>query len=161
MNTTATPNLETLAAKLQALQDRADIAEMMMRYGRALDTHDWTTFRNLFAEDLHTEHGVVAPPIDGRENFIGFLQTFKPNARYVQHFVTNPEVTVNGETAKLSAFILAMHDVPRGDGSNEVIPAGGHYEVSLRRTADGWKIYQLIVHETWVDDRVPAIYAPH
>jgi hypothetical protein len=101
-----------LTARAQALQDRLDIAKMM-QYRRALDTHDWNTFRGFFTEDLHTEHSVVAPPIDGRENFLGFLQTFKPNTRFVQRFVTNPEVTVNSDAAKLSAFIFAAHDVPR------------------------------------------------
>jgi hypothetical protein len=38
-------------------------------------------------------------------------------------------------------------------------PSGGRYENRLRRTPQGWRIYSLMVHETWLDDRVGKIYA--
>jgi hypothetical protein len=159
--TTTSSDLATLVAEVAALRARADITEMMNRYGRALDDHDWVTFEDLFAEDVVCEHGVVAPPIHGRDAFLGFLQTVQPKMRYCQHYVTNAEVTLhNDDTADLRAFILAMHDVDRGDGTNDVIPAGGQYHVHLRRVASAWKIDRLTVHETWVDHRVPAIYMP-
>jgi ketosteroid isomerase-like protein len=153
-------DVNLLAAQVLALQDRIDIAAMMARYGRLLDAKDWPAFTELFAEDVTTQHSVVAPPMHGRDTFVGFLSSFEPNMRYCQHFVTNTEVDVRGDEADMSAFILAMHDVEQADGSSAIIPAGGQYEVHLRRIDGAWKIDKLIVHETWIDPRVPAIYAP-
>jgi 3-phenylpropionate/cinnamic acid dioxygenase small subunit len=153
-------NLDELAATVQLLQDRIDLTEMMSRYGRALDMKDWDSFTNLFAEDMFTQHSVVGARMDGRDTFIGFLQHTQPKARFIQHFVTNPEVSVHGDTADVSAFILAAHDVPDGETTNQAVFAGGRYEISARRTPDGWRFDKLIVHETWFDHRVPAIYSP-
>jgi ketosteroid isomerase-like protein len=153
-------DVNTLAQRVQELQDRVDIAEIMARYGRLLDAKDWPAFAELFAEDMTTQHSVVAPPMHGRDTFVGFLSSFEPNMRSCQHFVTNTAVDVHGDEADMRAFILAMHDVEQPDGTSAIVPAGGDYEVHLRREAAGWKIDRLIVHETWIDPRVPAIYAP-
>jgi hypothetical protein len=153
-------DIAALASQVQALQDRLDIIQIMHRYGQLLDEQNWDEFAELFAEDMVTQHSVVAPPMHGRDTFIGFLSSFQPKMRVCQHFVTNADPVVRGDEADLSAFILAMHDVDEPSGANTIIPAGGRYEVHLRRIDGAWKIDKLIVHETWIDPRVPAIYAP-
>jgi hypothetical protein len=145
--------------RLRELEDRVEIQEMLARYGRCLDGHDWEGFRALFADDLHADHGVVAPPIDGLDTFMAAVKLMAGFMEYGQHYVTNAEVEIRGDEATARAFVLAMHDVIL-DGERQLVPAGGWYEDSLRRTPDGWEIYRLIVHETWLDDRVAKIYEP-
>jgi hypothetical protein len=152
----AAPSIEE---RLRELEDQREIQAMLSRYGRCLDTHDWVGFRTLFADDLHAEHGVVTPPLDGLDTFMAVVQHLAGFMEYGQHFVTNPEVEIDGDEARATAFVFAMHDVIL-DGERQLVPAGGWYEDSLRRTPDGWKIYRLIVHETWIDERVRQIYAP-
>jgi hypothetical protein len=147
-----------LEARLRKLEDKLEIHEMVAAYGRLLDTHDWDGFRELFADDLHAEHGVVTPPIDGADRFVAVGRQLSGLMEDCQHYVTNIEVTVDGDEAEASAFVLAMHDVVL-DGDRVLVPAGGRYEHHLRRTARGWRIYRLIVHETWLDERVGKIYA--
>jgi hypothetical protein len=149
----------TIEARLRDLEDRAEIQAMLARYGRCLDAGDWDGFRALFADDIHAEHGVVTPPLDGLDTFIAAAQMLSTLMEDCQHYVTNVEVTIDGDQAEARAFVFAMHDVVL-DGERQLVPAGGWYEDRLRRTPDGWKIYRLIVHETWLDDRVAKIYAP-
>jgi 3-phenylpropionate/cinnamic acid dioxygenase small subunit len=151
--------MASIEDRLRALEDRAEIQAMLSRYGRCLDTSDWDGFRALFADDIHAEHGVVTPPLDGLDTFIAAAQALSCLMEDCQHYVTNPEVEIDGDDAKATAFVFAMHDVIL-DGKRQLVPAGGRYEDWLRRTDDGWKIYRLIVHETWLDDRVEKIYAP-
>jgi 3-phenylpropionate/cinnamic acid dioxygenase small subunit len=150
-------DIDALAARVRRLEDVLEIQEVMARYGRCLDTHDWDGFRRLFTDDVHAEHGVVTDPVDGLDAFLATAQALSTLMEDAQHYVTNVEVDVDGDRATARAFVFAMHDVVLGD-ERHLVPAGGRYEDDLRRTGDGWKICRVIVHETWLDERVGKIY---
>ncbi len=143
---------------MQTIEDKLEIQEMMARYGRCVDTADWDGLRALFTDDAHMEHGVVTPPLDGGDTLIVVAQQLSALMENAQHYVTNVEVTVDGDRANALAFVYAMHDVVL-DGERQLVPAGGRYENTFVRTPAGWKIAQVLVHETWLDERVEKIYA--
>jgi hypothetical protein len=45
---------DTIAARLQRLEDREQILELLTAYGATLDRHDFAAFGRLFAEDTAT-----------------------------------------------------------------------------------------------------------
>ena len=49
--TAAEPSLETLAARVQVLEDRESIRKLILAYGTAHDNRDYRTFANLFARE--------------------------------------------------------------------------------------------------------------
>ena len=49
--TAAEPALETLAARVQVLEDRESIRKLILAYGTAHDNRDYRTFANLFARE--------------------------------------------------------------------------------------------------------------
>jgi hypothetical protein len=151
-------DLETLVGRVQALEDTLAIQDVMAKYGRLLDTGAWDEFRGLFTDDIRAVHDVVTEPLAGLDTFMAVAQQLSELMEDAQHYVTNVEVDLDGDEAVARAFVFAMHDVAL-DGERQLVPAGGRYENRLRRTPDGWKIFQLTVHETWLDERVGKIYA--
>lgn len=149
-----TTDLET---RLRSVEDRLELTELFARYGRGLDTHDTALLADVFTEDLYVEHGAVTPPVHGRDAFLDLVLSTLPSMRYVQHYVTNVEVDVDGDEAEARAFVLAIHDVEL-DGEPAQVPAGAAYHAGARRTETGWRFHRLIVEETWMDARIPQLY---
>jgi 3-phenylpropionate/cinnamic acid dioxygenase small subunit len=149
---------EGLAERVALIEDRTAVVETISRYCRLLDTHEWDALLECFTEDLHVEHGAVFPPMDGRENFVGAARHFLPRMRGTQHYTTDHEVTVEGDEARCVNSLYAIHDVD-GEEGRQIVPAGARYHARLRRTPEGWRIYELIIEETWEDARVPGLYA--
>ena len=50
---------------IQHVQDQLDIAALLARYARAVDTEDWELWRSLFTEDATVDYvssgGIAAP----------------------------------------------------------------------------------------------------
>ncbi len=152
--------VDDLRGRVRELEDRLALTELMSRYARSLDEHDWRELESLFTDDLYAEHGVVTPPLHSRAEFMAVVRGMEtmPRLRYLQHYVSNVEVNVEGDAARVRAFLHAIHWVD-GDIGPEVVPAGARYEVDAVRAGGEWRIRRLIVHETWLDPRIEKLYA--
>jgi hypothetical protein len=150
--------MSDVEARLAAIEDRQALTDLLSAYCRTLDDHDHAGLRALVTDDLHAEHGGMIPPIDGGDAFIAVLQHPPPTIRQWQHYVSNVEVDIDGDTAKVWAFLHAWHEVDLGDG-DQIVPAGGRYEIDAVRTPTGWRIRRLDVHHTWEPPEIGKIYA--
>jgi hypothetical protein len=150
---------DSLEDRLRDLEDLHEITDLLSRYCRTLDDNDHAGLRACVTDDLHAEHGEMIPPIDGGDAFIAVVQHAPPTIQRWQHYVSNVEVTLDGDTAKVWAFLHAWHEVDLGEGY-QLVPAGGRYEVDAVRTPDGWRMRSLRVHHTWEPPEIAKIYAP-
>lgn len=153
--------MQSLAEKVERLEARLTIIDMLGRYGRSLDEFDWGDLRELIADDVVARHDAVAPPLKGIDNMFAVIKAVQPKLRTVQHFVTNQhvEIDADGQQATAYAFILAMHDTGAED-RDPLVPAGGAYRMRLAR-ADrkyGWQITEIDVNETWWHAGIAEIY---
>ena len=153
--------VQSLADKVERLEARLTIIEMLGRYGRSLDEFDWDDLRELIADNVVARHDAVAPPLEGIDNMFAVIKAVQPKLRTVQHFVTNQhvEIDADGQQATAYAFIFAMHDTGAED-RDPLVPAGGAYRMRLAR-ADrkyGWQITEIDVDETWWHAGLVEIY---
>ena len=145
--------LEALAAKVRHLEDVQEISNILIAYGRALDSRDFKAYSALFAKDgswsggMGTVSGGPQAIYDfmtsrigggGRRNTngggnanagggIGWGSTY--------HIMSSFKIDVSGDTATASsrwAFVTAA----RGPG----IQVAGRYEDTLVREDGVWKI---------------------
>ena len=130
--------------------DRIAIDDLLDAYASALDTKDWDTLRTLFTPDAvvdYTEEGGVRGTV---EDAIAWFQKAMAPFTASQHFVTNRRVKVDGDEAKVDAYIFSPLGMPNGNpGGLTLVFAGGTYEDVLRRTPDGWRFAARTIHASW------------
>jgi len=155
-------SLADLAARVETLEAKLTIIELLGRYGRALDEEDWDELRQLIAPDVRARHDAVAPPLEGIESMLAVINAALPKLKKVQHFISNQHVDVHegGQEATAHAFVFAMHDTGVDGDGGALVPAGAAYRMGLRRadTRYGWQIHTLDVNETWWDPGIRDIY---
>jgi hypothetical protein len=151
---------ENRDAVLTELLDRQRINEVMLRFGRALDLHDWA----MYAATLDDEFDV---------NF--FDLTGQPPARTtpaawsrfaaacldrltLMHQYSNFSINVRGDEADGVFYYIARHRFPNRFGADDYTQYGW-YENSFRKTASGWKITKLKHSFQWSDGNPTLIDA--
>src|SRR5687768_3613070 len=92
---------ESVAARLQRFEDKAEIEALLLDYGRHLDNRDFTGYASLFAKDGEWIGGfgtVKAADIKAfMEKAMGTQNTAKN-----YHLLSNFVITVNGDTGTRS-----------------------------------------------------------
>ena len=137
-----------LAARIQRLEDREAIRDLLVTYGRLLDDKDLVGYSNLFAEDGVWEGGIGSA--EGPEGIRRMLTTVYGRVAPDQygndyHIMSDFLISVDGDTA--SAWSRWTWIV-EGDEGNPVGQRSGHYEDRLVKVDGQWKFkHRLTVTE--------------
>ena len=132
---------------LRTLTDRIAIEDLLTRYATSVDRRDWDGYRSLFTSDAeidYTSAGGIAGTVD---EVVEFLSTTLDMFEMTQHLVSNVDVTVDGDTATVTAMFNNPMRLPGG----EVWFTGGWYHHDLVRTTDGWRSRRLREESAWFD----------
>jgi ketosteroid isomerase-like protein len=132
---------DTLARRVQALEDEAEIREVLVKYGEFLDARDYRSYAQLFAKTgvwsggfgtftgpaaieamLEENMGAPAPDFINKNNF---------------HLNTTMVVHVSGDTATARSRYLF---VTRSPDDRPVAALAGRYVDELVREDGAWKI---------------------
>lgn len=140
----ATPTVEALAARLKHFEDKEAIANLLIEYGRALDSRDFKRYASLFARDGSWSGGtgsVSGGPQAIYDFMLANIGGVKPGGTpppvgfgRSYHIMSSFEIDMKGDTATASsrwAFVTAA----RGPG----IQVAGRYEDTLVREDGVWK----------------------
>lgn len=124
-------------------RDRWEILDLITRYNVAFDTLDAVAWADTFTDDGEFVGDLGNPK--GRDALIAHVERFATEAdfapfRHGQHWVTNQQIDVQGETATMTASYLYI--VPGDDGPR--IAMMGGYRDDLRRTPDGWRFVRRL-----------------
>jgi uncharacterized protein (TIGR02246 family) len=128
---------QSLAAKVQRLEDEEEIRNVLVSYGRTLDAHDFGAYSRLFSKDGEWVGGFGS--VKGPAEIEAFMAKNigapgKPSGTY--HVLTNFLIDVHGDTA--SAWSRWAFVTP-GPDKKPAIAQGGHYEDTLIRENGRWK----------------------
>jgi SnoaL-like domain len=116
--------------------DRAEIANLLIRYATALDTRNWQLFDSCFTEDAIADYGTLAGRHHGVEAIreaVAILAGFDRT----QHLLGNIAVTVESDEAHATCYLHAQHVLERGGGV-ELLTIGGIYRDRILRTPSGF-----------------------
>jgi uncharacterized protein (TIGR02246 family) len=128
---------QSLAAKIQRLEDIEEIRTVLVSYGRTLDAHDYGAYSRLFAKDGEWVGGFgsVKGPAAIEALMVKSIGTpGKPSGTY--HLLTNFLIDVHGDTA--TAWSRWTYVTP-GQDKKPAMAQGGHYEDTLVRENGRWK----------------------
>lgn len=133
-----------MSLDLQTLADRIAIEECLYRYAHLIDTMHY----HRIAEEVFTEDGSIDFGGDravGRDAIHAQAMGYQGALMGCSHNVTNVVIEVNGDEARAASRILAWHwfAIPGADPLRPTdLLAVGAYEDRLRRTAQGWRIFE-------------------
>ncbi|MDX2547608.1 nuclear transport factor 2 family protein [Streptomyces sp. WI04-05B] len=158
----------TQRVELATVMDRLSLDELVTAYAVAVDDGDWETYVELFAPDGRADYRSAGGIEGDARQVAGWLRQSMELFPMRQHLIVNRRVGFGileqdtGDTARVQAdyvnpMRLADRDRGGGAGISSTAPdfvCGGRYAFGLIRTADGWRLREVVVQEKW--RRMPA-----
>jgi hypothetical protein len=146
--------LEALARRVRELEDREEIRETLHQYSFLLDMNRWAEVPEAVftadGEDVHAED--TDPPMvsKGHEALRAQFGRAMPNFESTQHLLGNHVIEVDGDEATAQTYSMSAHWLDQGEGADPGRPADFIlsllYVDKLRRTEDGWRVYNRRLH---------------
>jgi hypothetical protein len=135
---------ETLESRVKELEDREEIRQLLMDYGRFLDRRDFRAFSELFAETDGEWIGGMGRAKGSKAIRELMESTIGKDTSMTQscHLFTNETIQVNGDQA--TAVTKWVFVVP-GESNRPQLFFLGHYEDSMVRENGRWKFLRRVV----------------
>ena len=127
----------------QELSDRAEIADLITSYTRALDQRQWDRFDSIFTPDAHIDYTVFGGPAGTLEETKAYLAATMPMFEVTMHMLGLPAIELDGDRA---TSVTPCHNPMRiGSGKEaQLMVCALWYHHELRRTPEGWRIARLV-----------------
>jgi ketosteroid isomerase-like protein len=135
---------------LRALQDRADVTDVLYRYASTIDRFDVDGMRAVLADDLVAQYG-NAEPVVGGDAVAGWIAEAIAGVVWQHHLLSVYHVEVDGDHAKALVYHTSYQVFAEDPESAKLLV--GRYHNELRREADGWKISRLVLELLWGEAR--------
>jgi uncharacterized protein (TIGR02246 family) len=139
----ATPAAQTssVETRLKQLEDKEQIAQVLIDYGRYLDGRDLKAYASLFAADGEWVGGFGT--VKGRDSIQAFMEKNMgtgPNRNNSYHVMSNFMITVKGDTA--TAWSRWTFVTPGERGAT--IAQAGRYDDTFVREKGVWKFQRRV-----------------
>lgn len=118
------------------MSDRADIADVLIRYATGIDRRDWPLFQTVFTADCELDYGQIGT-WSGVDAVTEFMELSHAGAGHTMHRLSNMAITVTGDSATARTYVDGL--ILAADNASGV-NAIGFYDDELTRTGDGWRI---------------------
>ena len=141
---------DELRALIQAVHDKLEIHELLARYARAVDDKEWDLYRSVFTPEAVIDYSSAGAAAGSVDDVLAFLQAGFVHIPWAQHYITNVEITLDGDTAAVRAMFYNPMQLP---GMSEPSACGGNYHHRMVRTSDGWKSAHLVEESRWFVNR--------
>ena len=131
------PTTEEMARELW---DRQQISDVMLRFGRGLDLHDWDMYAATLTDPFEVDFFDLtgrAPATTTPKIWAHFASACLERL-IVMHQYSNFHINLHGDVADGIFYHVSRHRLPNRHGDDHYTQYGW-YENSFRRTPDGWK----------------------
>ena len=100
--------------RLQTLEDRTAISELMYRYGMSIDSRDWPALRSCFADEMEID--LAGTPYGGGkliamsgDQWLASIERIVSQFAVTQHMISPYHIKVDGDRAVCLAYLQARH----------------------------------------------------
>jgi hypothetical protein len=142
--------VDIIRMDVQGLHDKTEINELLTRYAWAVDSKNWELLKTVFTPDAHIDDSSASSAGDAavgsRDEVVGWLERSLGPVPMTQHFITNVDIDLAGDRAKVRAMFYNPMQLP---GMDEMSYCGGYYHHDMVRTPEGWRSERLIEESLW------------
>jgi SnoaL-like domain len=145
----------TLRDQVQALSDRAEIAQLCDRYVMHLD---WDRDNDEWLGSVFTDDAHLAFPMGEYQGLGGiaeFQEMGRRNYTASHHISANNYIELDGDRARVRVHLVAVH-VGRREEPGRHFDLGGHYDAEAVRTPAGWRFRRFTFSIVWHSGETPA-----
>ncbi|OIJ66933.1 nuclear transport factor 2 family protein [Streptomyces mangrovisoli] len=148
----------TQRAELATMLDRVALDGLVTEYAVAVDDGDWTAYQELFTADGRADYRSAGGIEGSAREVADWLADTMRLFPMRQHLVVNRRVRFGvleqdtGDTASVQADYINPMRFASDDDLASTAPdfvCGGRYTFGLLRTAAGWRLRRVAVHEKW------------
>lgn len=136
---------------VEALIDRAEISDVVLRYATALDARDWAGYESVFTDPLTVDFSSWSGEPETTlavAEWVALVRSTLSGFDATHHLSSNHVITLAGNSATCMSYMVARHYLIE-DGERLMHSIGGHYTNQLIEGADGWKIRHCTLTVTW------------
>lgn len=148
---------DKLQQKLQAMVDRDDILQVMMRYGRGLDRLDTELTRSCYHDDAIEDHGHYVGDVDG---FIAWANAVTARFETTQHSILNHYCDLQGDDAYTETYFQFVGIAAQAPH----LMSHGRYIDHFQRRDGEWRIANRVTivesHIDLTDDYYARLFPP-
>ena len=141
--------------------DWIEIVDALYRFGAGQDLRDKDLFASAFAEDAELDFrpaaskwGGVSPVMTGRSAIVDTIFQVLDGVD-TTHVVTNPRVSIDGDTARLTAIVEAQHLLAADHSKFALLK--NYYETELVRAGSTWVLRKIRIDNSWYQGE-PAVF---
>jgi SnoaL-like domain len=139
------------------LADRTEIHDLIVRYGWAIDTRDWSLLDTCFTEDAYVDYSSNPGGIEGPYREVrGWLEQTLAAFAVMQHLMVNIDIRVDGDRATARTMVVNPMGAKTREGPPHFFYLGGRYDDDIVRTTDGWRIAKRVETLLWFEGSLPA-----
>jgi ketosteroid isomerase-like protein len=141
--------------ELQALLDKQAIAEVLARYGRAVDRADLELLKSCYHDDAIEDHGGVF--LGSATDYIASIAPVLPRGM-MTHTTANVLIEVDGDAAQSESHILAFARMKKDGEKFDTLTLArvvdrferrdGVWRIAARKLAWEWH-HEMPMAETW------------
>jgi 3-phenylpropionate/cinnamic acid dioxygenase small subunit len=135
---------------VQEVADKLEIHELLARYARGVDTHDWELWKSVFTEDAVVDYSQSGVLCGSRDEVAAFLAEGFATIPWATHHITNIEVELDGDRAEVRAMFFNPMQLP---GMEKESATGGYYFHEMVRTPGGWRSAHLVEQPMWFTNK--------
>jgi hypothetical protein len=135
--------------------ERRAIVETLLRYCTAIDTRDWELLGDVFLPNARVDYRGAGGPILSGAEVPSWLEQRMAGFQILQHFLSNVQVSQEGEIVRSSAYVLAVHGYSDSEGEMRFFDLGGEYQDRLVETSAGWRVSERALVTRWVRGELP------
>jgi len=131
-----------IEVKVSFLLDCAEITDVVTRYGQSVDMHDFALLRSCYTDEIEMDHKPTTEIDRSRftaDEWCDLAKQFHTQLDGDEHILVPQGIVVNGDSASCHVLMHANHfkrDAKGGPYQTLI----GSYDLSFKRTSDGWKI---------------------
>ncbi|GAA2389085.1 nuclear transport factor 2 family protein [Nonomuraea africana] len=132
--------------------DRLEIAGVLARYARAIDTGEWDGLSAVFTADAVIDYRAAGGIAGGLAEVRAWLAEVLPHWPGRLHLIGAPVIDfVGGEAVVLAPFTdtLSPSREMVAAGAKGFCQGGGWYHHRMVRTPSGWRSRELVEEQAW------------
>ncbi len=140
------------------LIDRVAISDVVFRFARAFDMHDWALLRSCLTTEIEIDYSDFRgepPTVVRADDYVANRERTLSDVKTL-HLSTNHLITIEGDHAVCISNAVIYRFLPDQPTDN-TYDTYGYYTHELTKTSEGWKISRVKQSVFWNNGN-PAVH---